>query len=733
MSHGLQSDKAEASNVRSSDLRKEKRKSSDSSKRLNGTRPHVLTETSMKPRSETTPPALPSNSGLLDDPIVIGDSDESSSAVYSALVDQARIGEASASKRVTLQPKRQISNACSSSGSSSRSALAHKKDKGSHSAKAMAHIGGVSFALNYLYLHPMNHFCHFSPQRVEATTTTMPRPRPDAPSPRDRTDLAIDPSKSAVSPQILPADGGSQARPYIPGLTARKTTSANWSRHRNRASASASTSSVQHINPNPRRYLCALPAPKLPPKLKPPSPDWSRVPTYFRPSQGPERPGEFETSLQLTWLREKKPDLLTPLGNLIYRENINSRQMWENPEIPQIEVVVPDNVKLKMDDQALAPPLEFIYTDRIVYRTEETPIPPIWKCDCHGDCRNSARCACREYQEKKIRDLARELAGDPEAQALAYDFSGFAYESDRRPLHSHKKSPDNAETDNESRLVKKLFLDAKLPIFECNAQVSSLSWRITKYPVEPYPLSVSIIAVWLWTRLSKPSQFVTYISDILFFKTVGRGRREKLNLQKTLTRGWGVFVDQTVTHGRLVAHYSGELITTAAQEHRSDFYDRIGRTYIFSLDPWWIKTLGGGQELDEKGYLEIHTHNDSNKNDQRPNKLVEDEEDNQEVTDDTGVESLYAMDAFWYGNISRFINHSCAPNTTIIPIYINDEHLTFRIFAMFANKMIKNGHEVTASYSDPTSHEEDRTGGTNKTRVMRCECGTRGCAKVMFI
>lgn len=784
MSNALSSDKAKASNLRPPDSSKEKGKTSHTSNHSNRIErlSHELPETSMKARSETTPSTLPSNSGLLDDPIVIGDSDDDSATVRSALVPPAHTSKAFSSSHPTLQHKRQTSNACSSLGSSSRSDLTKQKDNGSHLAKGVADIGGRPEAITSNMSRPRPDVLSSSPPAIRiqhnisqsrpscddgpdpvaaivqsrtfkhlSQSTRYPdkgkQPGQDAnekmkskgkekesylpksiPSysslhkppndenkkrkvehtetgstssfkPRESTGSTTAPVKSTVAPRILPAGEGSQARHRLSGLTARKTTSAHRPRDRQRASTSASTSSAQHVNPDPKRYLQALPAPKLPPKVKAPLPDWSRIPTQFRPLQGLERTGEFETSLQLTWLTEKKPDLSTPLGSLIFRENINYRQMWENPEIPQIEVIVPDNVKAKMVDPALAPPLEFVYTDRIVYRTDAHPIPPIWKCDCHGDCRNSLNCACREYQGTKIRELAKELDGDLDSQALAREFSGFAYESDRRPLHSHKKSPDNAETDSESRLVRKLFLETKLPIFECNAQCGCAPDCLNR--------------------------------------TVGRGRREKLNLQKTLTKGWGVFVDQTVTHGRLVAHYSGELIPNAVQDTRSnDLYDRIGRTYIFSLDPWWIKTLGGGHELDEKGYLEIHGRRDSTKDDRPPNKSVSDAEEaeDQEAKDEPGVESLYAVDAFWFGNISRFINHSCGPNTTILPIYIDDNDHTKPIFAMFANKMIKNGHEVTTSYLDPTSvrREEDKTGGRNMTRGAECRCGARECSGVMF-
>lgn len=66
--------------------------------------------------------------------------------------------------------------------------------------------------------------------------------------------------------------------------------------------------------------------------------------------------------------------------------------------------------------------------------------------------------------------MSSDKSFDPAFMDEAQDFTGFAYESDRKPMHSHKKMPENG--DSESRLVKKVIAEAKLPIFECNDRVS---------------------------------------------------------------------------------------------------------------------------------------------------------------------------------------------------------------------------------------------------------------------
>lgn len=108
--------------------------------------------------------------------------------------------------------------------------------------------------------------------------------------------------------------------------------------------------------------------------------------------------------------------------------------------------------------------------------------------------------------------------------------------------------------------------------------------------------------------------------------------------------------------------------------------------------------------------------------------------------EDTDVECIYSVDAFLYGNISRFINHSCNANTVVVPVYIEDSDPTRPIFAMFANKMIKTGKEITTSYSDPNPDEDEKFDrkhrqqkeGLSDSRYTECRCGAPNCRGIMF-
>ncbi|EFP80469.2 uncharacterized protein PGTG_06425 [Puccinia graminis f. sp. tritici CRL 75-36-700-3] len=483
-----------------------------------------------------------------------------------------------------------------------------------------------------------------------------------------------------------------------------------------------------NVNPCVIHPVATLPPPKVTPRPRPVSPDWSQVPSNRRPLQGRERPDEFSTELQRAWILTNNPDLTTPLGHLIFSEEINANQMWENQEIPHIDVVVPDEVKAQMLqdskaaaldeegkltglDQSLAPPLEFVYTDRVVYRNNERPIPPTWQCQCEGDCSDNPNCECRIYQTKMVRQTAEALGVNLNESVT--NFEGFAYVSNRKPRHSHFKKPDNG--DLEARSVAGLFLDHSFPVFECHSKCGCGPNCINR--------------------------------------TVGRGRREKLSIQKTLSRGWGVFADHPIPTGRLVTHYSGELITDAMSDERSrSKYDKIGRTYLFDLDPWWIETIDSNSLASEglivisetKQFSEAHkrlTSGGSLQNVTGPlfnsSSKAKKKQSKSQKPKETDIDGVYSVDAFLYGNVSRFINHSCSANTVIVPVYIEDSDPTRPIFAMFAKKNIKTGTEITTSYSDPNDEEYKRleTGQMNNENhalFMPCKCNAPNCKGIMF-
>lgn len=57
------------------------------------------------------------------------------------------------------------------------------------------------------------------------------------------------------------------------------------------------------------------------------------------------------------------------------------------------------------------------------------------------------------------------------------------------------------------------------------------------------------------------------------------------------------------------------------------------------------------------------------------------------------------MDAKTSGNIGRFLNHSCSPNTFVQNVFIDKHDLRFPWISLFAQYYIKAGTELTWDYN----------------------------------
>lgn len=104
-------------------------------------------------------------------------------------------------------------------------------------------------------------------------------------------------------------------------------------------------------------------------------------------------------------------------------------------------------------------------------------------------------------------------------------------------------------------------------------------------------------------------------------RVVQRGRKQTLAIFKTEERGWGVRTKRQIAQGQYICEYVGEIISAAEAERRGKIYDAVGRTYLFDLDF-------------------------------------------------NGTDNPYTVDAAKYGNVSRFINHSCNPNLGVWPVRV---------------------------------------------------------------
>ncbi|XP_039544193.1 histone-lysine N-methyltransferase EHMT1 isoform X7 [Pimephales promelas] len=146
-------------------------------------------------------------------------------------------------------------------------------------------------------------------------------------------------------------------------------------------------------------------------------------------------------------------------------------------------------------------------------------------------------------------------------------------------------------------------------------------------------------------------------------RVVQNGLRIRLQLFRTQMMGWGVKTLQDIPQGTFVCEYVGEIISDAEADVREN------DSYLFSLD--------------------------------------------------SKVGDMYCVDARFYGNISRFINHHCEPNLFPCRVFTSHQDLRFPHIAFFACKNISAGDELGFDYGD---HFWDIKG-----KLFSCQCGSSKC------
>ncbi|XP_066569342.1 histone-lysine N-methyltransferase EHMT1 isoform X2 [Amia ocellicauda] len=146
-------------------------------------------------------------------------------------------------------------------------------------------------------------------------------------------------------------------------------------------------------------------------------------------------------------------------------------------------------------------------------------------------------------------------------------------------------------------------------------------------------------------------------------RVVQNGLRIRLQLFRTRKMGWGVRTLQDIPQGTFVCEYVGEIISDTEADVRED------DSYLFDLD----------------------------------NK----------------VGDVYCIDARFYGNISRFINHMCEPNLFPVRAFTSHQDLRFPRIAFFSTKDIAAGEELGFDYGDRFWEI--------KSKYFSCQCCSAKC------
>ncbi|KAG8267357.1 Histone-lysine N-methyltransferase setd1b [Homalodisca vitripennis] len=162
-------------------------------------------------------------------------------------------------------------------------------------------------------------------------------------------------------------------------------------------------------------------------------------------------------------------------------------------------------------------------------------------------------------------------------------------------------------------------------------------------------------------RLSTAYQKVT-ASGLLKLNEL-KFRKKKLKLGKSEIHGLGLFAAEPIPPNEFIIEYVGQKIRPIIADNREKQYKSSGiGSYCFKMDESTI------------------------------------------------------IDATKYGNLNRYINHSCNPNSYARILNIDNQ----KKIVIYSKKFIKCSEEITYDYKMPLEDEK-----------VVCYCGSRGCRKFL--
>lgn len=141
-------------------------------------------------------------------------------------------------------------------------------------------------------------------------------------------------------------------------------------------------------------------------------------------------------------------------------------------------------------------------------------------------------------------------------------------------------------------------------------------------------------------------------------RVLQNGVRVKLEVFRTEEKGWAVRAGEAILRGTFICEYIGEVLSEQEADKRgNNRHGEEGCSYFYDID--------------------------SHINDM--SRLVE-------------GQVPYVIDATRYGNVSRFINHSCSPNLINHQVLVESMDCQLAHIGLFANRDISLGEELTYDY-----------------------------------
>jgi euchromatic histone-lysine N-methyltransferase len=188
-------------------------------------------------------------------------------------------------------------------------------------------------------------------------------------------------------------------------------------------------------------------------------------------------------------------------------------------------------------------------------------------------------------------------------------------------------------------------------------------------------------------------------SQNCYNRVTQKGVQHRLEIFKTVNKGWGVRSWDFISAGSFVCEYTGELLDANAAN------DLDNDEYLFNLD------FKKGNEARWGHVSDV------------PDSIA------------SGIPGAvpdgadYVIDASKHGNVARFINHSCDPNLFVQCVLYDHHDLRIPHVMLFASSNIAPFHELTYDYGYTLNSVYDANGNV-KTKA--CHCGAAICSRRMY-
>ncbi|XP_020079995.1 histone-lysine N-methyltransferase SUVR5 isoform X2 [Ananas comosus] len=164
-------------------------------------------------------------------------------------------------------------------------------------------------------------------------------------------------------------------------------------------------------------------------------------------------------------------------------------------------------------------------------------------------------------------------------------------------------------------------------------------------------------------------------------RVLQKGVQLKLEIFRTGKKGWAVRAGETISRGTFVCEYIGEILNDDETIRRRERYGNEGCSYLYEMEAYIDGSKGASE----------------------------------------GAVS-YAIDATYYGNVSRFINHSCSPNLVNYLVLVESMDCQLAHIGFYASRDISIGEELAYDYRHKLLPGDGHP----------CHCGAPNCRGRLF-